>query len=103
MKNFSGTFVACALVIVGSVSRAHTQDTPAPAHAATSRNSSHDFDFEIGTWKTHLWRLVDPLTGSTKWVEYEGISIVRKICDGRANLVELLADAPASYFEGFNL
>ena len=101
MKNFSVTFVACTLVIVGSVSRA--QDTPEPAQAATSRNGSHDFDFEIGTWKTHLWRLVDPLTGSTKWVEYEGTSIVRKIWDGRANLVELVADGPAGHFEGLNL
>jgi hypothetical protein len=29
----------------------------------TKRDGQHDFDFEIGTWKTHLWRLVDPLTG----------------------------------------
>lgn len=97
----SVTLVACTLVILGSVSRA--QDTPEPAQAATSRNGSHDFDFEIGTWKTHLWRLVDPLTGSTKWVEYEGTSIVRKIWDGRANLVELVADGPAGHFEGLNL
>jgi hypothetical protein len=103
MKNFCVTFVACALVIVGSVSRAHSQDTPNPAQAATSRDGSHDFDFEIGTWKTHLWRLVDPLTGSTKWVEYEGTSIVRKIWDGRANLVELVANGPGGHFEGLNL
>jgi hypothetical protein len=48
MKNFCVTFVACALVIVGSVSRAHSQDTPKPAQAATSRNDSHDFDFALG-------------------------------------------------------
>ena len=35
---------------------------------------SHDFDFEIGTWKTHVKRLVKPLTGSTAWVEMEGIT-----------------------------
>jgi hypothetical protein len=46
---------------------------------------------------------VDPLTGSTKWVEYEGTTIVRKIWDGRANLVELVADGPAGHFEGLNL
>ena len=103
MRNFSVTFVACTLVIIGSVSRAHFQDTPKPAQAGSSRNGSHDFDFEIGTWKTHLWRLVDPLTGSTKWVEYEGNTIVRKIWDGRANLVELVADGPAGRFEGLNL
>jgi hypothetical protein len=69
----------------------------------TEHDGKHDFDFEIGTWKTHLWRLLDPLTGSTKWVEYEGTSIVRKIWDGRANLVELVADGPTDHFEGLNL
>ncbi len=69
----------------------------------TEHDGQHDFDFEIGTWKTHVWRLLDPLTGSTKWVEYEGTSIVRKIWSGRANLVELVADGPAGHFEGLNL
>jgi len=67
------------------------------------REGSHDFDFEIGTWKTHLKRLLRPLSGSTTWVEYEGISVVRKVWNGRANLVELKADGPAGHFEGLSL
>src|SRR5258705_2169909 len=67
------------------------------------RDGQHDFDFEIGTWKTHLKRLLRPLTGSTTWVEYEGTTVVRKVWDGRANLVELKADGPAGHFEGLNL
>jgi hypothetical protein len=67
------------------------------------RDGQHDFDFEIGTWKTHLRRLLRPLTGSTEWVEYEGTTVVRKVWDGRANLVELVADGPAGHFEGLNL
>jgi hypothetical protein len=66
-------------------------------------DGQRDFDFEIGTWKTHLWRLVDPLTGSTNWVEYEGTSIVRKIWNGRANLVELEVDGSTGHIEGLNL
>ena len=69
----------------------------------TERDGQHDFDFEIGTWKTHLWRLVNPLTGSTKWVQYEGTSVVRKIWNGRANLVELEVDGPPGHIEGLNL
>jgi hypothetical protein len=72
-------------------------NTPAP------RDGQHDFDFEIGTWKTHLSRLLHPLTGSTTWTEYEGTTVVRKVWDGRANLVELEADGPAGHFEGLNL
>jgi hypothetical protein len=79
---------------------AATAERPAPAG---QRDGQHDFDFEIGTWKTHLSRLLHPLTGSTTWVEYEGTSVVRKIWNGRANLVELVADGPAGHFEGLNL
>jgi hypothetical protein len=67
------------------------------------RDGQHDFDFEIGTWKTHLRRLLHPLTGSTTWVEYDGTTVVRKVWDGRANLVELVADGPAGHFEGLSL
>ena len=67
------------------------------------RDGQHDFDFEIGTWKTHLRRLVHPLSGSTTWIEYDGTSIVSKIWNGRANLVELEADGPGGHFEGLNL
>jgi hypothetical protein len=71
--------------------------------SAASRDGQHDFDFEIGTWNTHLKRLVHPLTGSQTWVEYEGTSVVRKVWDGRANILELEADGPAGHFEGLSL
>jgi hypothetical protein len=67
------------------------------------RDGQHDFDFQIGTWNTHLKRLLHPLSGSDEWAEYEGITTVRKVWDGRANLVELSADGPAGHFEGLNL
>jgi hypothetical protein len=72
-------------------------DTP------TARDGQHDFDFEIGTWKTHLSRLLHPLTGSKTWLEYEGTTVVRSVSNGRANLLELVADGPAGHFEGLSL
>jgi hypothetical protein len=54
-------------------------------------------------WTTHLRRLVHPLTGSTTWVEYAGTSDVRKIWDGRANMVELEVDGPGGHVEGLSL
>jgi hypothetical protein len=68
-----------------------------------ARDAQHDFDFEIGTWKTHLRRLLHPLTASTTWIEYDGTSVVRKVWNGRANLVELEVDGPAGHIEGLNL
>lgn len=74
-----------------------------PHQSVERRDGQRDFDFEIGTWKTHLKRLLRPLTGSTTWVEYDGTTVVRKVWNGRANLVELKADGPAGHFEGLSL
>lgn len=63
----------------------------------------HDFDFEIGSWHTHLKRLVHPLSGSKTWVEMDGTTVVRKVWDGRANLVELEVDGAGSHIEGLSL
>jgi hypothetical protein len=67
------------------------------------RDGQHDFDFEIGKWNTHLRRLQHPLSGSTTWVEYDGPSIISKVWDGRANLVELDVKGPAGHIEGMSL
>ncbi len=76
----------------------------APAAApAAGRDGQRDFDFEFGTWKTDLRRLVRPLTGSTTWAEYTGTSVVRKVWGGRANLVELDVTGPAGRIEGLSL
>ena len=75
-----------------------------PVLAQTSqRDGQHDFDFEIGTWKTQLRRLQRPLSGSTTWLDYEGTTVVTKILDGRANLVELKVNGPAGRIEGLSL
>lgn len=70
------------------------QEDPVPQQAAATSDGQHDFDFEIGTWKTQLKRLLHPLTGSTAWVELEGTTVVRKVWNGRANLAELVVDTP---------
>ncbi|MGQ0835669.1 MAG: hypothetical protein ACT4O5_12270 [Gammaproteobacteria bacterium] len=79
------------------------------AHAAPTqesqakRDGQHDFDFQIGTWRTHLKRLKNPLSGSSTWIEYEGTTVVRKVWDGRANLVELDVKGPAGHIEALSL
>jgi len=71
--------------------------------AAAARDGQHDFDFEIGRWKTHVSRLEKPLSGSKTWVEYDGTSVVRPLWNGHANLVELEVDGPAGHIEGLSL
>ena len=75
----------------------------AQASSSSQRDGQRDFDFEIGTWKTHLKRRLRPLTGSNDWVEYTGTSIVTKVLGGRANLVELDVNGPAGRIEGLSL
>jgi len=68
-----------------------------------AREGQHDFDFEIGSWTTRLSRLMRPLTGSNEWAEYEGTTVVRRVWDGRANLVELVVDGPTGRIEALSL
>jgi hypothetical protein len=77
--------------------------TPVLAASSEPRSGARDFDFEIGTWKTHLKRLQKPLTGSTTWVEYDGTTVVRKVWNGDANLVELDVAGPAGRIEALSL
>ena len=67
------------------------------------RDGQHDFDFELGTWKIHLKRLLHPLTGSTTWVDVDGTTATRKVWDGRAQLNEFEADGSTGHIEGLTL
>jgi hypothetical protein len=89
---FAIALLACLLAVL-----------PASASAAAVRDGQRDFDFEIGNWKTHLERLEHPLSGSTRWIPYDGTTVVRKVWNGRANLVELVAEGPGGRFEGLSL
>jgi len=80
---------------------AHAQQAAAPAPAA--RDASHDFDFEFGSWTAHLSRRLNPLTGSTTWVEYWGPSVVHKVWNGAANLGEIDLKGPAGRIQGLSL
>jgi hypothetical protein len=90
---------ALKLILIGLLAPALACAADAPA----KHDGQHDFDWEIGTWKTQLKRLKGPLTGSTTWLEYEGTTVVTKVWDGRANLVELQVKGPAGAIEALSL
>ena len=95
---FNRTFhVVALLALCASAMPARAASTVVPG------NGQHDFDWEIGTWKTEVRRLAKPLSGSSEWVEYTGTSVVRTVLDGRANLVERRAAGPAGRIEGASL
>lgn len=92
---------ACLPVLVLSPLPGLAQERAASAPAR--RDGQRDFDFEIGTWRTQLKRRLRPLTGSNTWVEMKGTTVVRKVWNGRGNLVELVAEWEGGRFEGLNL
>ncbi len=67
------------------------------------RDGQYDFDFELGSWKIHLKRLLHPLTGSNTWVEFDGTSVTRKVWDGRSQIEEFEVDSPTGHIEGLTL
>lgn len=78
--------------------------TPLSGQTASAlRDGQYDFDFELGNWKTHLSRLEKPLTGSTKWIEFDGTIVGRPIWNGKANLDEFEAEGPSGHIEGLTL
>lgn len=96
-------FYVLLATLICAIFLATPAQSASPAAATTARDGQHDFDFEIGTWKTHLRRLLHPLTGSTEWVECDGTTVVSKVWNGKANLVELEVDCPSGHLQGLSL
>jgi len=80
-----------------------TAPKPAAQSGADKRDGQHDFDFEGGSWKIHLKRLLHPMTGSNSWVEFDGTSVTRKVWNGRAWLEEFDVASPTGRVEGLTL
>ena len=83
------TQVRMAILVLAVCMVGSTAPTVSAGEAASRHDGAHDFDWEIGTWKTVLKRRLRPLTGSDDWVEYSGTTTVTEVWGGRANLVEL--------------
>jgi hypothetical protein len=110
MKPLRRVLTFCSLttlVLVLSLSPMPAQPEPTPAKSqaqkTAERDGQHDFDFELGTWKIHLKRLMHPLTGSTTWVEFDGTSVTRKVWEGRSQIEEFEVDSPTGHIEGLTL
>ena len=96
------TAIVGCLLSIGALSQAAAA-APQQQTSGQLRDGQHDFDFNLGTWKTHIRRLVHPLTGSNDWVDLNGTVHVRKVWNGRAQLEEIEADGPTGHFEGLTM
>lgn len=89
---------ALALVIIPASAE------PSPAPTISQRDGQRDFDWEIGSWATHVRVLRNPLTGAAPdWAEFRGTSIVKPMLGGRVNSVELSVKNDKGAIEGVSL
>jgi hypothetical protein len=95
--------VAAAIGGTGAAPPARSAPETASVPAVAPRDGQHDFDFNLGVWKTHIRRVLDPLSGSANSLELNGTVTVRKVWDGRAQLEEIEADGPKGHWEGLTL
>lgn len=88
---FIGRFfmlATCAFIVIGA--------TP------TLPNGAHDFDFSLGSWRTHIRRLIHPLSGENRWATYDGTVSVRTALGGAASVEEVEANG-AGHLELLNV
>ncbi len=93
-------------VVIGCLALAHPATVSAETAqvpVAAQRDGQHDFDFNIGFWRTHIKRVLDPFSDVTKFIELNGTVTVRKVWDGRAQLEEIEADGPKGHWEALTL
>src|ERR1700728_300620 len=108
LKHVRTYLMVCSLVVILQPVLALAQQNSDPSKAAVQQNAErdgeHDFDFEIGSWKIHLKKLLHPLTGSTTWVEFDGTSFTKKVWEGHAQIEQFETDSSvAGHIEGLTL
>jgi hypothetical protein len=105
MRHTSAVFTTCLALVTCALLRTPSSVSAVPKSTGetVTTQGPHDFDWEFGTWKTHIKRRLRPLSGSQDWVEYEGTTIVTKVWNGRANLVELDVNGSAGRIEALSL
>lgn len=102
-KSFRSALLALAVACCPALVGAQTTSPSTQASAAAHRDGQHDFDFNIGTWRTHIMSLQHPLSGSQTWNELNGTVTVRKIWGGKASMEEIEASGPSDHLEGLTL
>jgi hypothetical protein len=71
--------------------------------AQSVADTSHDFDFNYGTWTTHIRNLDVAANGAKTWSKLTGTVALRKIWNGRAFMEEIKAGNAGGGFEGLTL
>ncbi|MEV7555714.1 hypothetical protein AB0N89_39365 [Amycolatopsis sp. NPDC089917] len=80
--------------------------TAASGDASTppAADGQRDFDWEIGSWRSTVRVLAEPLSESAdQWLRFAGTSTVRPLVDRRANALEFQVSGPDGRIDALNL
>jgi len=100
-RNWLGLATTVAIALACATTSPAAQ--PPRAAAPTVHDGSHDFDFNTGSWKTHLTRRLHPFSGTDEFIELNGTVEVRDVWGGAAHLEEIEADGPKGHWRGLSL
>src|SRR5690242_21712732 len=76
---------------------------PAYGETMTTTDHAHDFDFLIGKWKVHHWRLKDRLADSHEWVEFDGTSELWMTMDGHGTIDDNYIGLPSGPYRAVGI
>ncbi|HEX8814665.1 MAG TPA: hypothetical protein VF753_04115 [Terriglobales bacterium] len=103
MKMWGWVLAAAVIFPAAMMGQAGTAAASAASQGDRQSDGMHGFDFEVGTWKIHLKKLMNPMTGSKDWVEFDGTSTTRKIWNGQGQIEQFETDSPMGHIEGLTL
>ena len=64
---------------------------------------AHDFDFLIGKWNVHHWRLKERLAGCHEWEECDGTSVLWTTMDGHGTIDDNFIGLPSAPYRAVTI
>ncbi|WP_409491136.1 hypothetical protein [Amycolatopsis sp. cmx-11-12] len=91
-------------ILIAGLSALMLLATAVSGDASTTTDGQRAFDWEIGTWRSSVRVLAEPLSETAdEWLQFTGTSTVRPLLDRRSNVLEFEVSGPNGRIEALNL
>ena len=87
---------------IAQLTRLKKQPDYATPYTAGS-GPEHDFDFNLGHWRTRIRAVLDPLSAPGVWSNLRGTHVVYRVWDDWADIGQLEVDGPSGHIEDLAL
>ncbi|WP_236725118.1 hypothetical protein [Amycolatopsis orientalis] len=97
-------FLIAGLSVLMLIATAASGDAATSPASSAAAGGQRDFDWEIGTWRSSVRVLAEPLSDSADvWLQFGGTSVARPLSEGRANVLEFAVSGPNGRIDALNL